>query len=217
MTLAVIGTFFRRPWSIPRIAQAIREQTRPPDELLLTYEDEADRLALSAQDWGVAAHLLDVRALIPRDDQGRFTEIAPCIAINAALDNVCADYVAYLTDDSIPGNDKYRQMADALVEHGAVYCSQDYGNASGPEEWLQEPRSGGIRRADHIEMDPCYRVDHTQVAHRLTEDRWPTEMRFLRFSDGEFFSIIARRFGGLHPLPDVLDWTRMLPDGISAR
>jgi hypothetical protein len=42
-------------------------------------------------------------------------------------------------------------------------------------------------------------------------------MQFLRFSDGEFFTRIARRFGGLHPLPDVLDWTRMLPDGISAR
>jgi hypothetical protein len=42
-------------------------------------------------------------------------------------------------------------------------------------------------------------------------------MRFLRFSDGEFFNAIARRFGGLHPIPEVLDWTRQLPDGISAR
>jgi len=215
--LAAIGTFYRRPWAVPRIAQFVREQTRPPDELILTYEDADDGKALRAAKWGVSrTTILSVGRLVPRDEHGRFTEIAPCIAINAALDLTDADYITYLTDDSLPLPDKYRQMHGALREHGAVYCSQDYGSVGSPEEWLAGGGSSGLRRADHVESDPFCRVDHTQVAHRSSPDRWPTSMQFLRFSDGEFFKALVVRFGGLYPIPDILDWTRMLPDGISA-
>ena len=208
--LAVVGTFFRRPWAVPRIAQAIREQSRQPDELWLMYELDSDAPALHAEDWGTAVVNI-VRAVPPAG------VVPPSFCINVALDDSNADLFTYLTDDSLPLPGKYEQMVDALDEHGAVYCSQEFGRVRSSDEWLSMPRGGGVRHANEPRPDPFCNVDHTQVGHRRSEDRWPLAMSELRHSDGRFFQALVARFGPLHPLPDVLDWTRQLPDGISSR
>lgn len=202
--LAVIGTFYRRPHLYPGIAAAIRAQTRAPDEMWCVYEDPADFAALSAQDWG-PAELWFLPVKVPRDADGRPTVVPPSLCINAALDLTGADLITYLTDDSIPLPGKYAAMVRALKDHGAVYCSQDYSD-SGAVRWATEP-----------EPSPFCRVDHTQVAHRRSIDRWPTDLGTVRFSDGVFFRDLVERFGPLAPIPEVLDRIRQLPDGISAR
>lgn len=203
--LAVIGTFYRRPHLYPGIAAAIRAQTRQPDELWCMYEDPSDLVELAKQRWGDAT-VYFVPVVVPRDEHGRMAVVAPSLCINVALDRTDADFITYLTDDSLPLPDKYAAMV-AVLEGGAgaVYCSQDFSDG------------GDIRWAREEQPDPYCRVDHTQVAHRRSPDRWPTDLKTVRASDGVFFRDLVARFGPLAPIPEVLDRIRLLPDGISAR
>lgn len=148
--------------------------------------------------------------------------VPPSFQINLALADVTADYVLYLTDDSLPYPSKIERMAGALDEHpewGSVYCSQTYGTAATPDAWAAlalEPLPG-TRHASGEMPDPFCRVDHTQVMHRRSDDRWPEGMEDIRFSDGRFFQALVNRFGPMQPVPEVLDWTCQMPDGISSR
>lgn len=212
-TLAVIGTFYRRPWAVPRIADAISASTRCIDEMWLMYEDPDDGAGL-LRDWGEEARPIPVQ--IRPDSQNPLG-----VAINTALDLTHATYITYLTDDSLPRPDKYRLMARALDENpdwGAVYCSQDYGTVASPEEWLAAiGTTGSIRRAAEPEPSPFCRVDHTQVMHRRTAARWPLSYDDRKLSDAHFFRDLVDDLGPLMPVPEVLDWTRQLPDGLSRR
>jgi len=208
MRLAVIGTFYRRPAIVPAIAEHIRAQTRKPDELWLLWEERADAEALYAADWGMEVQVLPIGFAIPRDADGRPRVVPPSAAINVALDLTTADCIAYLTDDSFPAPTKYERMVEALADHGAVYCSQRYGYDGA---WT------GVRTADREQGSPFCVVDHTQVAHRRSDDRWPTDLKWMPNSDGEFFRRLVDRFGPLHPIYDILDLTMQMPDGISRR
>jgi hypothetical protein len=223
-TLAVIGTFYRRPWAVPAIARAIREQTRHPDEVWLLYEDEADYDALADMADEMVGWASPHRRFDPPIDVHLEQVpvpagvVPPSYQINVALEGTSADYIAYLTDDSIPLPTKYERMVAALdAGAGAVYCGQEFGRASGPDEWLAMHRGGSVRHATAPQPEPFCAVDHTQVAHRRSEDRWPTAWSEVQWSDGRFFQALVRRFGPLTPVPEVLDWTCQLPDGISAR
>jgi hypothetical protein len=214
-TLAVVATFFRRPLLVPRIAEALRTQTRPADEVWLMYEDPDDCLPL-AMAWD-EGHALAGGLLRYLPDEGT---LPVSVGINMALDRSDADYVTYLTDDSLPLPEKFEQMAGALDANPdwfAVYCSQDYGHASGHEDWLAGGQRSGIRTADNPEPRPFCRVDHTQVMHRRTDVRWPLSPGAIRYSDGVFFRDLADKHGPFMPVPGVLDWTRQMPDGISSR
>lgn len=213
-TLSVVATFYRRPLLVPRIAQSIREQTRKPDLLWLVYEDPADGDALRAADWGAEHRIL------------RYTptagNLAVSDAINMALDRDGSDLVTYLTDDSLPYPEKYERMAGALDAHpdwNAVYCSQAFGSAASAESWLEctYHSYSGVRTAHDPQPTPFCVVDHTQVMHRATKVRWPVDLASRRYSDGMFFNELVRAGGPLMPVPDLLDWTNQLPDGISAR
>jgi hypothetical protein len=208
MKLAVIGTFYRRPDIVPVIAECIRAQTRKPDSLWLLWEERSDAEALYAADWGMEVRVLPFGIFIPRDVGGRPLVVPPSAAINVALDLTDADCIAYLTDDSFPAPTKYERMVEALADHGAVYCSQRYGYAG---SWH------GTRNADREQGSPFCVVDHTQVAHRRSDDRWPTDLQWMPYSDGEFFRRLVARFGPLYPIPEVLDETMQQPDGISRR
>lgn len=208
-TLAVIATFYRRPWAIDKIKEALLAQTRWADEILLVAEDLADARELVMR-FGDAFWVADV----PGD--GNFLSFC----INRALDALDTDYITYLTDDSLPDPRKYEVMARALDEHpdwGVVYCSQDFGTAEGPEDWLSGGRHLGVRHADRVIEDPFCRVDHTQVMHRRTTARWPLDRSTQRLSDAHFFRDLVADLGPMYPVPEVLDWTRQLPDGLSAR
>lgn len=213
--LAVIGTFFRRPTLIPRIAQALREQTRQADELWLMYERQDDGEALHEQEWGSASPNM-VYAPVPP------AFVPPSLQINFALRRTTADYITYLTDDSLPYPEKYERMTAALnanPEWGAVYCSQAYGRVNSTEAWLANALGAcpSVRYAERPLTAPDCVVDHSQVMHRRSDDRWPTDMGALTHSDGLFFAALVERFGAMQPIPEVLDWTCQLPDGISAR
>lgn len=208
-SLAVVGTFWRRPWAVPRIAAAIRAQVRQPDELWLMYEDPADERALRDEDWGRA-----VTRIVPYLPPHGETPFAH--GINVALDRTEASHIAYLTDDSLPDPMKYELLLEA-ADGGAAYCSQDYGEATDPDHWLAGGEHRGARHADRPIDAPFCVVDHTQVLHPASPDRWPTGWGDRKVADGRFFSLLVERFGPLRPVPFVLDWTRQLPDGITKR
>lgn len=203
MRLAVIGTLHRRWDRWPAMLQRVMvESTRPPDEMYVMTEDWEDfeHLPQLVVD-GIAAR---VRVLPTPRSEDRYAEIPYSRKINWALDRTRADYIAYLTDDSLPHPDKYRRMVQALNEHpewGAVYCSQDYGR---------------LRMAVEPISDAYCVVDHTQVMHRRTEDRWPLDVSLMRIGDATFWRSLHRSLGAFYPVPDVLDTVRQTSDGISA-
>lgn len=208
-TLAVIGTFYRRPWALDKVERALRAQERRPDELLVVYEAEDDR-DLLGYFFGEAA--------IIRSEPADANPIS--FAVNAGLAWADSDYITYLTDDSLPDPRKYAVMAQALDEHpewGIVYCSQDYGTVSSPDEWLAGAGASNVRLADAVQADPYCRIDHTQVMHRRCKSRWPLDPSTIKLSDAHFFRDLVAELGPMYPIPDVLDWTRQLPDGASRR
>jgi hypothetical protein len=227
--IAVVGTFYRRPWAIEPIRRMLSAQSRRPDEVWLAYEDDADldpllEVADDVVGWSSPHRQWDppsevfLHRVMPKAGENPLG-----LAINWALDRAGAEYITYLTDDSSPTMEKYRLMAKALDENpdwGAVYCSQDYGTVASPEEWLEawDLGSGGsIRQASDPEPEPFCRVDHTQVMHRATLARWPESYDDRKLSDAHFFRDLVADLGPLMPVPEVLDWTRQLPDGLSRR
>lgn len=217
-TVAVVGVFYRRPEFVPRIAAALRAQTRPPDQVWLMCEEDADRDALAAEKWPGLRWISLVT--FPRDENGRPLLVPPSVLINAALDDpeFDADYVTYLADDSLPGERKLELMAKRLDEGAdVVYCSQDRGSVPDNEAWLAAGPGGGyIHRADHPEDAPWCKVDMTQVMHRTNDLRWPTDMRHIKIGDAEFWNLLRDRYGAFQPVDEVLDWHRQLPSGITA-
>lgn len=213
-SLAVVFTIYRRPWALDRIEEALRAQTRPPDRLWVIWEDEADGPNLVGRPRDFGCKWLNMR-ITPGPGENPLV-----LASNLVLDIENADYIAYLTDDSLPHPEKYERMARALDENpdwGIVYCSQDYGTVGNAQEWLAAPWGGAsVRRADGPEPSPYCRVDHTQVMHRRSATRWPEDAP-LRLSDAYFFRDLVAELGPMQPVPEVLDWTRQLPDGISKR
>lgn len=194
--LAVIATLYgkRAAANLPRIREALAAQTRPPDEMWWMVED-VPRMPRFRNVWNVPT---------PRNSDGQYDVIPYSLKANIALDRTSADYITYLTDDSWPAPEKYERMARALDENpewGAVYCSQDYG--------------GSIRTADLLMADAHCRVDHTQVMHRLTADRWPTEIAGITVGDADFWRRLHASLGPFYPINEVLDFVRQTPDGIS--
>jgi hypothetical protein len=201
MTLAVIATFHRRWDRWPALLERVMvESTRIPDEFFVMCEDELDAEHLHATDPRMVVQILPT----PVED-GKYTEIPYSRKINWALDRTSAEYIVYLTDDSEPHADKFRLMAAALDDHpewGAVFCLQNY--------------AGGVR-GPHGPVGDAYGVlDHTQVMHRLTADRWPTNIRDIRMGDGVFWRTLHATVGEFHPVPEVLDTVQQTADGISA-
>ena len=216
MKVALICTFYHRPELYPAIAEAIRAQTRQPDELWLMCEDREDYDALIACDWGVRPAIVIVP--VPREN-GEPTVVPPSLLINKALDLSKADYFLYLADDSLPTPHKIEMMA-ARLDDGAsvVYCAQSRGQVRDATEWLETRGSvGQIATAPGPHSSPYCQVDMTQVMHVRSEDRWPLDMSVRKIGDAVFWNLLLERFGAFENVPDVLDWHRQLPTGITAR
>jgi spore maturation protein CgeD len=142
----------------------------------------------------------------PRDEWGVYEVIPYSLKINYALDRTRADYVTYLTDDSLPEPGKYEAMVKALDENpewGAVYVGQR--------------RNGSEHRAGGIVEDAFAKLDHTQVCHRLTADRWPLNPSFMRLGDAHFWRALHVSLGAFYPIPGpILDVVTQTPEGITA-
>ena len=206
--LAVIATAYgpRGLDNLPRMKAALAAQTRPPDEVWwMTEGDGFSDLArpATADDPTFAVH---VDLPTPRNEDGTYAVVPYSLKQNYALDRTECDYVTYLTDDSWPAPEKYERMVAFLDEHpeaGAAYCTQDYG--------------GLLRVADFGIEDAHCKVDHTQVVHRLTADRWPEDIEHLTLGDAVFWRRLHASLGMFDPMgADVLDYVQQTGDGISA-
>lgn len=207
--LAVVATFYRRPDDIPRLAAAIRGQSRQPDEVWLMHERPDDGELLASADWGTAdAHIVRVR--IPRS-AGRPQVVPFTPLINRALDETTAEYITYQTDDSEPLPEKYGAMAaalDARPDWQGVYC------------WQRNVVARGETHMVHMGhgYDPVRHgwLDHSQVMHRRTPLRWPIDLGTMHDCDWMFFRDVANAHGPFMSVPRVLDVSDRRRDALNA-
>ena len=201
MKVTVIGTFHRRPENNVPILKRLIEQTRPPDRAILMCEDQRDAEGL--EDAGKLLYELeiidrmpewvDIRVCPTPRHEGGYAVLPYAHKINVALGTLTDGAVVYLDNNSLPGADKYRVMAEALEAHpewGAVYCTQK--------------RTGFaplVSEATVPVEDAFCNLNYTQVMHRLTEDRWPTDMALANpdLADGYFWRTLHQRIGAFYP------------------
>lgn len=125
---------------------------------------------------------------------GRYQVIPYSNKINWALDRTTADLIVYVDNGSLPHPAKIELMAGALEarsDWGAVYCGQERTG------WNPE-----VHRAIDTIANGSGQVNYTQVMHRRTNDRWPTDMRLADpdVADGHFWAKLAVSLGPLHPV-----------------
>lgn len=135
----------------------------------------------------------------PRGDNG-YTVIPYSHKINWALDQTQADLIVYLDNGSMPGPDKYRAMAVALEQNpgwGAVYCGQQ-----------RTGMNDNIYPALEVVDDAYCALNYTQVMHRKTGDRWPTDMTLADpdLADATFWRKLHASLGPFYPVDGLHDW-----------
>jgi hypothetical protein len=203
--LAVIAPWHGRHANTePILRRVLLESTRPPDELWIVVEDDEDaRAVMRACDvLGIDLPRLHVLPT-PRLENGDFAVIPYSLGTNYALDRTDCDYIAYLTNDSMPEPRKYELMTRALAENpewNVVYCGQRRNGNDYP------PR--GV-------LDSAFTVlDHTQVMHRRSDVRWRLAMADILLGDAYFWQDLG---GPYYPVGDtlILDESDRLPDGIT--
>ena len=219
MRLAVIGTFhLRHENSFALMHRLFVDSTKKPDEAWLMCEDYSDRVAIQ-----MALHELYEMDLIgpmipglkvlahptPRNDNGGYQMIPYSRKINWALDRTQADAVVYLDNASMPSSYKYEKMLSALEANpdwGAVYCGQQ---RLGMTEMFSP--------ADAVVGDAYCNLNYTQVMHRKTADRWPTDMQFANpdLADATFWRMLHVSLGDFYPVEGLDDWHRI--DGPAAQ
>lgn len=142
---------------------------------------------------------LQVITLPTPKKNGVYTVIPYSNKINWALDRIgYGDAVVYLDNGSMPGEDKFEAMLAALEDYGAVYCTQ---RRTGYNE--------DVNVAEHVVTDAYCVLNYTQVMHRYTTDRWPTDMSYARpndLADATFWRYLHVTLGDFHPVgPKVHD------------
>lgn len=82
---------------------------------------------------------------------------------------------------------------ECIARKTVVYCSQ--------------LRVYGMHEANSIVHNAYCVIDHTQVMHPLSEDRWPVrpEEADIRLGDAHFWLRLHARFGPFYPVPGALD------------
>lgn len=138
----------------------------------------------------------------PRTEKGTYSVIPYSHKINLALSRTAAEAVCYLDNHSVPAETKYETMVAGLAHHPLVYVSQ---------------RRSGYVNEDHLAIDVIpdghSRVNFTQVAHRLTIDRWTEDMHWANpdLADALFWRSLAQTLGPMYPVggTTILDEHRM--------
>jgi hypothetical protein len=206
--LAAILTAYgkRGEQNIPAIAEALRAQTRPADWLFVMYEGIPYSVVEGAFS-GIRDAVWE-RVDTPREENGRYAVVPYSLKINRALDAIDerggCDYIVHVTDDSLPHPEKFAKMTRALDEHpdwGAVYCYQQ--------------RNGQVMGDQGVVDDAYAKIDHTQVMHRRTSDRWPLETAHMLLGDANYWRALHRSLGPFYPVPEVLDTVQQTDEGIT--
>lgn len=201
LSLAVIGTFYgRHENSLPLMHRLFVDSTRKPDEAWLMCEtmEDVDTIGYALSEL-YEMELLDTRpgnlrlCETPRLDNGSYAVLPYANKINVALDESEADLVVYLDNNSMPSPYKFEAMAKVLEAHpdwGAVYCTQ---KRTGFNET--------IFYADNPVEDGYCALNYTQVMHRRTNDRWPTDMDLADpdLADGVFWRTLHASLGPFFP------------------
>ena len=205
MTVAAIVTLYNRPHNVRRVAEAWMAQTQTPDELWLLTEGRIIT-EVYKQEWPDWRHIRELPT--PRRTDGTYAVVPYAQKINYALDRTACDFIVYGTDDSFPAPEKVGRMSHALdanPDWGVVYCGQSWRSPDGTEG----------HRGDIGRIDNAFSViDHTQVMHRLTADRWDLDGE-IRLGDALFWRRLHASLGAFYPVADELDRTEQTADGIS--
>ena len=205
MTVAAIVTLYNRPHNVPRVAAAWDAQTKRPDELWVLAEGKIMQ-EIYRSEWYDWRHMRDLPTA--RNPDGTYAVVPYAQKINYALDRTACDYIIYGTDDSFPAPDKVERMSaalDANPDWGVVYCGQSWRSPDGNEGHRGD--MGPVANAHSV-------IDHTQVMHRLTADRWALDSD-IRLGDAAFWMKLHASLGAFHPVPYELDRTEQTADGIS--
>lgn len=205
-TLAVIGTFYKRHENTGRLFQRVLyDSTRKPDEFWVMCEGEDD-VHVAQEVWGAWDYWLTETHIehlpTPRDESGHYTVIPYSNKINWALDRTEADYIVFLDNNSMPHENKYQIMVDALDAHpewGAVYCTQ---HRTGFQDVVYTAAGA---------VDDAYcKLNYTQVMFRRNSARWSLDMGHASpndVADGIFWRSLHAIFGPFYPVAprEVLD------------
>lgn len=197
LTVGVIGTFYGRHDRTQLLVDRLyRESSRKPDEAWLMAEGLDDHAELTKAAKSLGRYTRGLRVVhypTPRSDNGSYGVIPYSNKINMALDHLSTDLVVYLDNGSMPHPDKLAVMAKALEDNpewGAVYCGQ---LRTGFAEMLSAT-------AGPVEDAYC-NLNYTQVMHRRTDDRWPTDMVHADpdLADALFWRKLHASLGDFHP------------------
>ena len=211
MTLAIIGPFFgRHENSLPLLKRLYVDSSLTPDEAWLMGETQEDVDVLEGALSALIEHdMLTSRPAglyiehvpTPRTATGKPLVLPYANQINYALNKTGCDLIAYLDNGSMPWITKYQVMADALGEHpewGAVYCAQK-----------RTGHAPMVAPADVEVPDAFCAVNFTQVMHRWTPDRWPTDLKLgdPDLADAYFWRELHKTLGSFWPVggDEILD------------
>lgn len=203
-SFAVIAPFHGRLESAkPLLERVFMENSVVPDETWFVCGDAADRNAVQDAAFDMYTPGLEIAVKeTPRRPNGGYAELPYAYCINWALHRTQCDYVVYLDNNSMPSTDKYEIMRNALDTKpvwGAVYCTQERTGHAPTIEYAQVPVGDAF----------CV-LNFTQVMHRLTPDRWPTDIALGNpdLADGYFWRSLHERFGDFYPVggKNIHDW-----------
>jgi hypothetical protein len=201
--LAAIATLYGRHDKTLPLLEQVLNSSRVPDELWLMCEGVDDaKAAIWALNKlghrGAAVTVLETN-LTP---MGTYAIIPYSNKINWALDRTKADAVVYIDNGSMPSREKYGAMLKALEENpswGAVYCSQERSGYDAKTQW-----------ADSVVENAYAVLNYTQVMHRVTNDRWTTNMSHADpdLADALFWRDLHKSIGPFHPVDTntIHDW-----------
>ena len=203
MKLAAIATLYGRHDKTLPLFEQIFSSTKVPDELWLMCEGVDDATAAINALNKLGKSSVGVTILeTPRSSNGDYAVIPYSNKINWALDRSRADAVVYIDNGSMPSREKYGAMLKALEDNpswGAVYCSQERSGYSKRTAWAGEI------------LENAYAVaNYTQVMHRLTDDRWTTNISHANpdLADALFWRSLHKSIGPFYPVDTntIHDW-----------
>lgn len=193
--LLAIVTTAGRTYRHAELSRALRSQTRRADLVVVECESASDLRSAAARSWGGRITVVKHRPTPVQN--GQYMVIPYAHKINDALDLVAANadasvtwYVVYVTDDSLPHPEKFERMLHACetLPAAVVWCRQRRVDGT-----VMPQIEGPINDAYCI-------LDHTQVMHRLTQDRWDLDGD-VRLGDARFWRKLHASLGAFYPVP----------------